>query len=174
MELSGRKGNKPRKPKIMDVLVEHIDGLPYPEGFSVLLWTPEKNFTILPFHEKKKYPKIELSYKQIKKIEIIDETQVLEVDKNAIGRAIAGGLFLGGLGATIGAISGVGTKRKKISEKYLVINYVSIDSQETKAISFKAIPNGSIPLKLVNELRFRAGLLEENEGTVEPPQTLRL
>lgn len=163
MGLFGKKEDKERKPKIMDVLVEHVDGLPYPEKFSVVLWTPEKNFTILPFYEKKKYPKIELGYDQIKKVEIMDETQILDVDKSVIGRAVAGGVLLGGLGATIGAISGVGTKKKKVCERFLIINYLPLDSEEMKAMSFKAASNGYIPQKIVTELKFRAGLADEND-----------
>lgn len=173
MGLFGKKEDKSRKLKVMSMTFEHVEGLPYPVGFSVILWTPEKNFTILPFREKKKYPRVELGYDQIKEVEMVDEKQILDVDKSVIGRAVAGGILLGGLGATIGAISGVGTKKKSVLNRYLVINYTSSESQEIKVMSFKAL-EGNFPTRFVREIKARAGLEGDKESDAKPLETLHL
>lgn len=97
----------------------------------------------MPF-TKKGTPNVYLGYSQISAIERISDMQIItyEKNRNSIGRAIGGGLLLGPLGATVGAISGVGTKKKEKKEFnfYIVINYLSSDG-ETKIITFKERPD---------------------------------
>lgn len=98
----------------------------------------------MPF-AKKGTPAVYLSYSQITAIERLSEKEVITIikDKNAIGRAVVGGLVFGSLGAIVGAASGVGSKNvtKNQYTFYMIINYVS--SSETKAITF-TIPEASL------------------------------
>lgn len=52
------------------------------------------------------------------------ETEIIEKSKSVIGRAVIGSLF-SPVGAVVGAVSGVGNKKKKINHTYLVISYIS-------------------------------------------------
>ena len=56
---------------------------------------------------------IKLNYEQITDVFYGLETEVIEKNKSVIGRAVAGGLLFGGVGAVVGGISGTGTKTKK-------------------------------------------------------------
>lgn len=79
----------------------------------------------------------ELPYTRIKDAQVVTEKEIIEKSKSVVGRAMIGGLFLGGLGATVGAISGVGTKQQVNENQFLVINYSTADSEESKAISIE-------------------------------------
>lgn len=98
----------------------------------------------MPF-AKKGTPAVYLSYSQITAIERLSEKEVVNIikDKNAIGRAVIGGLAFGSLGAIVGAASGAGSKHitKNQYTFYMIINYVS--SSDTKAITF-TIPEASL------------------------------
>ena len=54
---------------------------------------------------------------------ILTEKEIVEKDKSVVGRAVAGTLLAGPLGAIVGGISGVGSKKKKKNYRVLVINY---------------------------------------------------
>lgn len=51
------------------------------------------------------------------------ETEITQVNKSVIGRAVAGGLLFGGVGAVVGGLSGTGTKDKKERHFYFIISY---------------------------------------------------
>ena len=79
---------------------------------------------------------IKLNYDQITDVFYGLETEVIEKNKSVIGRAIAGGLLLGGVGAVVGGISGTGTKTKKERHFYFIISYTS-STGEDKFIQFE-------------------------------------
>lgn len=97
----------------------------------------------MPF-AKKGTPSVFLSYSQITAVERLSEKEIVSIvkDKNAIGRAIVGGLVFGSLGTIVGAASGAGSKHTTKNQYtfYIVINYVS---SETKSITF-TIPEASL------------------------------
>lgn len=78
---------------------------------------------------RKKEP-ITLEYSQIKRFGKVAETEIIESDKSVIGRAVVGGILLGPLGAVVGAIDGTGTKTKKKTRNFFVINYISSAGEE--------------------------------------------
>ena len=61
---------------------------------------------------------------------------IINIEKSSIGRALAGGLLFGGVGAVVGAISGSGTKQKKERHFYFIISYLSSNNEE-KVIQFE-------------------------------------
>lgn len=67
-----------------------------------------------------------ISYQQIIDMKFVSHKQLSEVDKSVLGRAVVGGLLLGPLGAVVGGLSGIGTKKKNIGDYYLVINYYDV------------------------------------------------
>jgi hypothetical protein len=86
----------------------------------------------LPLHKEK----TTLLYSQITDIEYGSRTEIAEKSKSVIGRALVGGILLGGVGAVIGAVSGTGKKEKKETHLYFIISYTATDGDE-KYIMFE-------------------------------------
>lgn len=108
-----------------------------------------------------------LAYTQITNISVVSETEIKEVDKSVIGRAIIGGVLLGPLGAIIGGISGTGTKKSSMpKKKYLIINYKqSSDPSNISVVSFEIV-GATIGLdKLVNSIKENCNLIDLSEIT---------
>lgn len=82
--------------------------------------------------------KIALS--QLRNSGAINETEVQELSKSVVGRAAAGALLLGPLGALVGGMSGIGSKQKQQLKRYYVLNYCSsANPNEIKTISFEIV-----------------------------------
>ena len=79
---------------------------------------------------------IKLAYDQITDVFFGYREELVEKSKSVIGRAVAGGLLFGGVGAVVGATSGIGNKTAKHIDKYLVISYKSKDGTD-KFLEFK-------------------------------------
>jgi hypothetical protein len=100
-----------------------------------------------------------IPYSQVTNAGLVTEEEIIEKSKSVVGRAAAGTLLLGPLGAIIGGMSGIGTKTKQKSETYFVINYRPDGEDEQKIISFKYA--GDFPAtykKFTEELRAAAGI----------------
>ena len=79
---------------------------------------------------------VSLKYAQITDVFYGLQTEIVTTSKSSIGRAVAGGILFGGLGAVVGAVSGTGTKQKKERHFYFIISYTS-SSGEEKFIQFE-------------------------------------
>lgn len=73
---------------------------------------------------------VTLNYSQVTDVYYGAETEIVEKNKSSIGRAVAGGLLFGGVGAVVGAISGTGKKEKKVTKIVLVVSYTAADGSE--------------------------------------------
>lgn len=125
----------PQEAEAIDkVKCEHTDGLPNTyEHMPVELFALTDRLFIKVFPNN-----FELLYTQIDKIEYLSEQQIEEIQKSSVGRAAAGLILLGPLGAIIGGISGVGTKKRYgPNNQYIIINYHSLGSSNIKVMSFK-------------------------------------
>ena len=71
-----------------------------------------------------------LKYEQIKDVVYTSDIQKVSKSKSPIGRAVAGGLLFGGVGAVVGAVSGTSTKTKSEYHFYVIINYTSKDGED--------------------------------------------
>lgn len=114
-----------------DILIAfHVDGLPLPTGkMSNLYACPNR---LVVDSEGKSF-----EINTITNYAIVTEQEIKNVDKSVIGRAVVGGVLLGGLGAIIGGMSGIGTKTKTGKERrFFVVNYLN-DNGEQAAISFE-------------------------------------
>lgn len=87
----------------------------------------------LPFGGKQEAT---LNYSQVTDVFYGMETEIVEKSKSVIGRAVAGGLLFGGVGAVVGGISGTGTKEKKERHFYFIISYTSSNGED-KFIQFE-------------------------------------
>lgn len=101
------------------------------------------------------------------KFEYVESTTVSEIqekNKSVIGRAVVGSL-LGPIGAVVGGISGVGSKKKENNRNILIIGYSS-NGQE-RQVSFidgKGTMNYKI---LYNELKKYENKKEQKSGQTE-------
>jgi len=97
-----------------------------------------------------------LKYEQITDIFYGKKTEVSEKNKSVIGRAIVGGVLLGGLGAVIGAVSGAGSKQSKTTKPYLIISYKNVEDKN--AFIILEDTRGFKGKKLSNKLAEKCGL----------------
>ena len=79
---------------------------------------------------------VKLRYDQVTDVYYGLETEITQKNKSVIGRAVAGGILFGGLGAVVGAVSGTGTKDVKSKKFMFIISYTS-SSGEDAFISFE-------------------------------------
>lgn len=79
---------------------------------------------------------VKLRYDQVTDVYYGLETEITTKNKSVIGRALAGGILFGGLGAVVGAVSGTGTKDVKSKKFMFIISYTS-GSGEDAFISFE-------------------------------------
>lgn len=115
----------------------YIEGIEiYPTDFKVTISIDDENnlLTIRPRGSNSSL--IHIKYEQLIDCATIHDEMVTEKDKSVLGRAIIGGVLTGGIGAIIGGMSGIGTKKNKKKTHYLVINYKSKDD-EVKVLSFR-------------------------------------
>jgi hypothetical protein len=68
---------------------------------------------------------VKLKYDQITDVYYGLEKEIVEKSKSVIGRAVTGGLLLGGVGAVVGAVSGTGKKEKTVKKFMFIISYKS-------------------------------------------------
>lgn len=73
---------------------------------------------------------ITLQYSQITDVFYGFREELVEKNKSVIGRAVAGGMLFGGLGAVVGAVSGTGKKEVKKLDRYFVISYTAQDGTD--------------------------------------------
>ena len=109
-------------------------------------------------------PPITLKYSQITDVIYGTETQNVEAQKSTIGRALAVGLLFGGTGAIVGAISGTGTKQKKITKVYFCISLVT-QAGEDKVLRFEDTRRDE-GKQLARKLRELCGLPEETSPVI--------
>ncbi|WP_201723593.1 zinc ribbon domain-containing protein [Spirosoma sp. 209] len=68
-------------------------------------------------------PIFDIHNSQVISIKQTTKSELVNMDKSVIGRAVVGGLILGPLGAVVGGMSGIGSKQKVQDKSYLVLNY---------------------------------------------------
>ena len=89
----------------------------------------EEHLELKGFMEK--HEPISLQYDQITDVFHGIQSELVEKDRSVIGRAVAGGLLFGGVGAVVGGMSGVGKKKEKtVTKLLLIISYTSKDGEE--------------------------------------------
>ena len=113
----------------------------------------------------------QLSYSQVTAAAKVNEQEIAELDKSVIGRAVAGGVLLGPLGAVVGGMSGVGKKQKTVYKDYFVINYTAA-SGEASVLSFEMVGPPVGFASFLSELKQRAGIAENPAPRHEGPTIL--
>ncbi|EJO5349571.1 hypothetical protein NRP93_003753 [Clostridium botulinum] len=139
--------------KINPINLIYIDGIDrYIKRTTVSLSLDDKKRCLVIKTSKGNYPIVNISFEKLVAVDIIHEKDIIETNKNSVGRAMVGGMLLGSLGAIVGGISGVGSKKNSKLRTFLVINYKS-KNEEIKVISFE-IENITLSMpKFINKLR---------------------
>ena len=81
---------------------------------------------------------IELHNAVIINLNQTSKSELIKVEKSVVGRAVAGGLILGPLGAVIGGLSGVGSKETEKKTSYLLINFWDLLSKEPNTVIIRS------------------------------------
>ena len=123
------------KDKDIEVNFSMVDGIPgIPSGFAVAVGVDNDRLTIRKRASKEEPYSLSLS--KLTNVSILTDKEILEKQKSVGGRAVVGALVLGPLGAIVGGMSGIGTKKKTQTHTYLIINYFS---EEEKVLSFEIV-----------------------------------
>ncbi|ENJ9655983.1 hypothetical protein FDB88_18865 [Clostridium sporogenes] len=139
--------------EISPINLTYLDGIDrYIKNTAVSLNLDDKKGCLVIKASKDNYPVVNINFEKLVAVDIIHEKDIIETNKNSIGRAVVGGVLLGQLGAIIGGMSGIGSKQSSKLKTFLVINYKSKD-EEIKVISFE-IENITLNMpKFINKLR---------------------
>ncbi|MBY6844875.1 hypothetical protein HYI19_08680 [Clostridium botulinum] len=147
------------------VNLSFVDGIEgYGKGLAVELSINTEKECLTIKSRVVKRPEINLKFEQITGINVVSEKDIIEKNKSTVGRAAAGGVLLGPLGAIIGGMSGIGNKQKSETHYYMVINYMSKD-KEVKVLSFEIVGASLHWSSFVKELRSKINVetLEDEE-----------
>lgn len=134
----------------------YVDGVnSYIKGAAIELSIDDENkrITIIP-RAYKNLPTVHIKLEQIIAANVVTEKEIIEKSKSTVGRAIAGGVVLGPLGAIIGGMSGIGNKVSSSDKYYMVINYKSLED-EIKVLSFEIVGASLHWGSFIKELRTR-------------------
>lgn len=70
-------------------------------------------------------------------MDVVSEADIKEKSKSVLGRGVAGALVFGPVGALLGGMSGIGTKKKKTYKYLLNVAYIGNDSNDVRMIIFQ-------------------------------------
>ena len=101
----------------------------FKNGATVDVALYDDHLEITPM-SKKGTSKVSLAYSKITDVFHGRSGELIQKQKSVIGRAVAGGLLFGGIGAVVGAVSGTGTKEAQDPTLYLIISYTDSDGNE--------------------------------------------
>ena len=121
--------------KDREIMLKYAEGpLTKPAG-SLAFITQNDQTQQLDILFSKNEPVYHINYSQITDADWVDERTTSAKNKSVLGRAAAGGLVLGPLGAIVGGMSGAGQKQINKVSRYLIICYQA-KSGESSRISF--------------------------------------
>ena len=157
---------KKNKDGSRSVNLVYVDGIEsYNKGTSIVLSLDDENKNMQMKARVYKKPPVFLNFGQIIGVGVISEKDIIEKSKNTVGRAVAGGVVLGPLGAIIGGMSGIGNKKKNETHYFMVVNYKSKD-EEIKVLSFEIIGASLHWSSFVEEFRKRIPVKKEIEKEI--------
>jgi len=118
--------------------IVHVDGIPLlGAGKRILMKLYIDKIIIDAVGEKEKYS-YKIKINSINNIKIKTETEISERERHVLARAVAGGLLFGGVGAIVGAVSGVPGKQTKTDHNFLVLDYTDKEGNQ-KSLMFLCV-----------------------------------
>jgi hypothetical protein len=160
MGLFGKK-NKDGDRSVNLSFVDGIEGFGKGLAVEVSINNVNECITIKSRIDKKK-PPVHLKFEQITGVNVVSEKEIIEKSKSVTGRAVAGGVLLGPLGAIVGGMSGIGSKQKSETHYFIVINYKS-RAEEIKVLSFEIVGASLHWSSFVEELRGKIETIKFDE-----------
>ncbi|ANY67091.1 hypothetical protein BBD42_11935 [Paenibacillus sp. BIHB 4019] len=144
---------------MVKAIVSLVDGLNLKDPEAQLEITFDNEYLIIVEHAYKGFKRnVENTFKiplaNFLESTLTTDKDMGEVQKSVIGRGIVGGLIFGPAGLVLGGMSGIGTKKGKTLQVYIV-SYVS-SSGDINNITFK------MPLPMVSVTRKFDQLLKKN------------
>lgn len=156
--------SKKNKDGDRSVNLSFVDGI---EGFGkglaveVSINNVNECITVKSRIDKKK-PSVHLKFEQITGVNVVSEKEIIEKSKSVTGRAVAGGVLLGPLGAIVGGMSGIGNKQKSETHYYMIINYKS-RAEDIKVLSFEIVGVVLSLTAFIEELRSNINIMKFDE-----------
>ncbi len=147
--------------KNFSIKFSHFDGIPnYTKGFVVKVTLDDdlQCITFKPLVEKR--DSVKLRYEQIKDVLLTTDKEIVEKSKSVAGRAILGGVLLGGVGAIFGGMSGIGNKKQTKVRNFVAINYKSDREDEIKSILLEIVGASMKWDKFITTLKEKAQIKE--------------
>lgn len=105
-----------------------------------------------------------LNYEKIVDVGLTSNKTIIEKSKSVAGRALAGGVLLGPVGALFGGMSGIGSKTHTEVKNYILISYTSAENNETNGILLEVGLNAWD--KFMSELKEKANIVKEKSVTL--------
>ncbi len=160
MSIFGKK-NKNGDRSVNLSFVDGVDA--YSRGSAIALSIDNTNECItITSRLIKGKPPVHLKLEQITGVDVISEKEIIEKSRSTVGRAVAGGVLFGSLGAIVGGMSGVGNSHKSETHYFMVISYRSGD-KEIKGLIFEIVGSSLHWSSFVDELRSKIKIEEITE-----------
>ncbi|GIN37792.1 hypothetical protein [Heyndrickxia oleronia] len=157
----------------MKALFALIDGLKLKDPYTQLRLSLDTEYLIIEERAFKVFrPVTEATYKVPLKniIATIATTEKELVDKNksAIGRGVAGGLLFGPAGLILGGLSGVGTKKGLQSNHLFIISYLSSKGEiENITLNTHKVSNAQVTNKFQRYVQKELKRIQPSEKVAE-------
>lgn len=150
MSIFGRRNKKGN----YSINLQYVDGIKnFPIDSAIALSiNKEENLLEIKARAFKNVPVVKLNFNQIISFDLLDKKTIIEKQKSVVGRAIVGDILLGPVGAIIGGMTGIGTKKSLQNDLFLIFNYTSKDN-EIKVLTFKVIGATLHLTSFINELK---------------------
>lgn len=135
-------GKKKFEDSLERIPFTHISGLKnIAENKPVSIMVIDETITIIDLDGKSREI---LGFSDIQQIKHISREEFTEKDKSVIARAIVGGLVFGAVGAVVGGLSGVGTKKETEVE-----NFAKVILKNNDEIYLAPLMNSFEPINLL-------------------------
>lgn len=149
-----------KKTKDRSVSLSHIDGIKGMGKECLVDLTyrmSERTLEIKPFLSRS--APYTLDVRKIIDIQYTSDWETYEKGKSVVGRAAAGSLVFGPVGAIVGGISGTGKKQKSKRHNYVIIAYISNGVE--KSITFEEKTPQLGLTKMIAEIK--------EDANIQPP-----
>ena len=104
----------------------HVDGLDLPKNVKCWMRVTKERIII---NDKQTIP-----LSRINATEVIKSIDLVEKERNIVGRAIAGGVVFGGLGAIVSGMTGLKNDTVTQDVEIMMINYKNIDGNNSQIV----------------------------------------
>lgn len=109
--------------------------------------------------KKENRGKRDIHFSQITSFELIESSHIAKEDKSLLGRALVGGVLLGGVGAVLGGMTGFGSKSKSYSFALKISYYCPISDHFT---NLTLIGSNDLQRDSINKIKDSINVLSKN------------